>query len=186
MTYDWTKEAESMADAAFAWACTVDSFGYSELTRQMGKSLTWARNRIGTWLKEGLIEVVEQPQNAPWTWRVKEAAKVALPVRTRSPEDNLWTAMRQLKSFGPRTLAVHATTETVRVTTEQAQAYCRALLGAGYLAVAKRAVPGSNEAIYRLIRNTGPRPPREKRVRAVIDANTEQTIVISGGIGGGQ
>ena len=181
MTHDWTNEAQATADAAFAWACTVDRFGYAELTRNMDKSLTWARNRISAWLKADLIEVVAQPQTAPWSWRVKDAARQALPIRTRSPEDNLWTAMRQLKSFGPRVLAVHATTETVGVSLEQAQAYCRALLGAGYLSVAKRAVPGKSEAIYRLIRNTGPRPPREKRVRAVIDANTEQTIVIGGG-----
>jgi hypothetical protein len=90
--------------------------------------------------------------------------------------------MRQLKAgFGPREIAAHATTEETEVTVEAAQDYCRALLGAGYLAVAKKAVPGKTQAIYRLIRNTGPRAPREKRVRAVIDANTEQTIVIGGG-----
>jgi hypothetical protein len=94
----------------------------------------------------------------------------------------MWTAMRQMRGgFTPRDLAAHATTEETLVTLETAQDYCRSLLGAGYLGVARKAVPGKTEAIYRLIKNTGPRAPREKRVRAVIDANTEQTILIGGG-----
>ncbi|MCU0826618.1 MAG: hypothetical protein MUE52_04265 [Tabrizicola sp.] len=181
MTHDWTKDAESMAEAAFALACTLDQFGYTDLARRMDKSSTWARNRVQAWIKAGLLEEVPADEGAPWQWRVKDSARQALQVRARSPEDNLWTAMRQMKSFSPRTLAAHATTETVAISLENAQAYCRALLGAGYLAVARKAVPGRTEPIYRLIRNTGPRPPREKRVRAVIDANTEQTIVIGGG-----
>ena len=90
--------------------------------------------------------------------------------------------MRQMKSgFTPRDLAAHATTEDKLVTPEDAQEYCRALLGAGYLGVNRKAVPGKTEPIYRLIQNTGPRAPREKRVRAVIDDNTDRTIVIGGG-----
>ena len=185
MTHDWTREAQATSDAAFAFACSVEQFGYAELARHLDKSLTWARARVRSWLEAGFIEEIAQEANAPWKWRVKDSARTSLPERARSPEDNLWTAMRQLKSFTPRTLAANAATEAVSVSPEQAQTYCRALLGAGYLSVAKKAVPGSSEAIYRLIRNTGPRPPREKRVRAVIDANTDQTIVISGGIGGG-
>lgn len=181
MTNDWTKDAQAMADAAFAYACTVDRFGYADLARHMDKSLTWARNRVHAWTEAGLVEKLEEQEGAPWQWRVTDSARQAPQTRARSPEDNLWTAMRQLKSFSPRTLAVNATTETVAISPEQAQSYCRALLGAGYLSVARKAVPGRSEAIYRLIRNTGPRPPREKRVRAVIDANTEQTIVIGGG-----
>lgn len=181
MTHDWTNDAQSMDEAAFAHACTVERFGYADLARRMDKTVTWARNRVHAWLEAGLIEEAGQGQDAAWQWRVKDSAKAKLVVGARTPEHNLWAAMRQLKSFSPRTLAVHATTETVQVTPEQAQAYCRALLGAGYLSVARKASPGRTEAIYRLVRNTGPRPPREKRVRAVIDANTEQTIIISGG-----
>ena len=110
-----------------------------------------------------------------------KTARLALAVKARSPEHNMWTAMRQLKSFSPRELAAHASTEDTPVTLEVAQDYCRALLGAGYLVATRKAVPGKQLAIYRLTRNTGPRPPREKRVRAVVDDNTETVIVIGGG-----
>ncbi len=182
MTHDWTKDAQSLAEAAFAFACTLDEFGFGEIAREMDRSMTWARNRVHAWTTDGLLDEVEQASVAPRKWRVKDSAKIAAATPARTPEENLWTAMRQLKSFSPRILAAHATTETVGVSLDLAQAYCRALLGAGFLAVAQKAVPGRTEPVYRLIRNTGPRPPREKRVRAVIDANTEQVIVIGGGL----
>jgi hypothetical protein len=109
---------------------------------------------------------------------VRDEARPAPAQARRSPEQNMWTAMRQLKSFTPRDLAAHAATEEVMVTIEAAQSYCRSLFSAGFLAVARKAVPGKVEAYYRLTRNTGPRPPREKRVRAVIDDNTEAGVVI--------
>ncbi|MDP2064178.1 MAG: hypothetical protein Q8Q63_03405 [Phaeovulum sp.] len=43
-------------------------------------------------------------------------------------------------------------------------------------------MPGRREAIYRLIRNTGPRPPRERRVRAVWDDNLGELVLLNGGL----
>jgi hypothetical protein len=45
-----------------------------------------------------------------------------------------------------------------------------------------KALPGRREAIYRLVRDTGPRPPRERRVRAVWDENLGEYTYISGGL----
>jgi hypothetical protein len=176
------ENAQSKAEAAFAHAATLPEFGYAEIAIAMGMSHEWTRKVVRAWKRAGLLEEVRTGHKLRALFRVKPDAKPRLAAKARSPEQNMWTAMRQLKAgFGPREIAAHATTEETEVTVEAAQDYCRALLGAGYLAVAKKAVPGKTQAIYRLIRNTGPRAPREKRVRAVIDANTEQTIVIGGG-----
>ena len=121
MTYDWTNEAQSMSEAALAYAATVDRFGYAELAARMDKSMTWARNQVRAWLKAGKIEEVESSEGAAWQWRVKDSARLALATKTRSPEQNMWTAMRQLKSFSPRELAAHAMTEATEVTLEMAQ-----------------------------------------------------------------
>jgi hypothetical protein len=86
--------------------------------------------------------------------------------------------MRGLKSFTPTDLCAHSTSPELVVTVDEATSYCRALCAAGYLGVARKAEPGRREAIYRLARNTGPKPPREKRVRAVIDDNTKDIVVI--------
>lgn len=183
MTYDWTKESESTAQAALALAAALDQFGFADLAKKMEKSMTWARRQVRAWIDAGIIEQLPVVEGEAWQWRMTASAKagLVLAVKTRSPELNMWTAMRQLKSFSPRELSAHATTETTAVTLEMAQDYCRALMGAGYLTVVKKAVPGSRLAIYRLIKNTGPRPPRAKRVRAVVDDNTETVTVIGGG-----
>lgn len=173
--------AQSTADAAFAFAATQAAFGYADIALKMGVTEDHARKIVRAWNKDGLLELLRSGHRIRSLWKVRDSARTALAAKSRSPAQNMWTAMRQMKSFSPRDLAAHATTEETEVTLDAAQDYCRALLGAGYLAVARKAVPGKVPAIYRLTRDTGPRPPREKRVRAVIDDNTEQTIVIGGG-----
>lgn len=172
---------QSVVEAAFAHAATLPEFGYAEISVKLGVSERWISKKVKGWHNEGLVDLIRSGHLIRTIWRVRPGAKFALAARARSPEQNIWTAMRQLKSFSPRDLAAHATTEETEVTLEVAQDYCRALLGAGYLAVARKAVPGKTLAIYRLTMNTGPLAPREKRVRAVFDANTEETILIGGG-----
>lgn len=174
--------ARSTLDAAFAFAASQESFTIADVQLKMAVSEDLARNIVRTWRDADLLELLHSGHRIRSVWKVKPAARMTLAAKARSPELNMWTAMRQMKAgFTPRDLAAHATTDETLVTPEAAQDYCRSLLGAGYLGVARKAVPGRTEAIYRLIRNTGPRAPREKRVRAVIDDNTEQTILIGGG-----
>lgn len=174
--------APSTLEAAFAFAAAQPQFTVADVQLKMGVSEDLARNIVRTWREAELLEVITSGHRIRTVFQVRPSARLALAAKARAPEQNMWTAMRQLKSgFTPRDLAAHATTEESLVTPEAAQDYCRALLGAGFLGVARKAVPGKTEAIYRLVRNTGPRAPREKRVRAVVDFNTEQTIVIGGG-----
>jgi hypothetical protein len=174
--------AQTTLDAAFAFAVTQASFTIADVQLKMGVSEDLARNIVRRWRDQDLLEEVLSGHRVRSVWKVKPGARIALAAKARSPEQNMWTAMRQMRSgFTPRDLAAHATTEETLVTPDAAQDYCRALLGAEYLGVARKAVPGKTEAIYRLIRNTGPRAPRPKRVRAVVDDNTEQTILIGGG-----
>jgi hypothetical protein len=84
----------------------------------------------------------------------------------------MWTALRQMRTFGPRDVAAYAATERTAVSPEDARRYCQALLRVGYLKVVRKAVPGQREPVYRLIRNTGPQPPRLRRVAGVWDPNT--------------
>lgn len=172
--------AASTADAAFAWAATRESFGYADVALHMGVTEDHARKIVRGWGRAGLLDEVRSGHRVRKLWAVREGAKPVLPVKARSAEQNMWTAMRQLKSFSPRELAVHAGTEETEVTLDAAQDYCRALLAAAFLTVARKAVPGKVPAVYRLTRNTGPRCPRLKRVRAVIDDNTDAVIVIGG------
>lgn len=171
-----------IAEAAWALARTLPQFGYAEISVELKVSARLVGRIVRVWRTEGrLIEIRPPALSQRGLWRVDPAWQPVQDPGLRTVEECLWAAMRQAKSFTPRVLAVSAATPLVQVTPEASQAYCRVLLAAGYLKVTRKAVPGKTEPIYHLIRYTGPRPPREKRVRAVIDFNTDQTILIGGG-----
>lgn len=90
--------------------------------------------------------------------------------------ENMWRTMQHLPEFTSVDVAAHATTDTVAVTKEVAQAYISMLFRTGYLRVIRKAEPMAGRlATYRLVRNTGPRPPKIQRVKRVFDPNTGAT-----------
>jgi hypothetical protein len=82
---------------------------------------------------------------------------------------HLWTAARMLRIFTLVELAAHAATEGEPTRESDARSFVSLLTRAGY--ARKMRVTSGRPARYRLIRDTGPRPPVEKRVRATWDAN---------------
>lgn len=95
------------------------------------------------------------------------------PVTQGAGTENIWRSMRGLTEFTPRDLAAHSTTPDVSVTEWTAKSYCSMLMRTGYLRVVKKADPSKgSQAIYRLIRNSGPKPPQIQRVKRVFDPNT--------------
>lgn len=177
--------ARSMEEArARAWeaATEMGEFGVAELARRAGTSLERAQLIVKAWVIDGAVVEVQMKIGA-----VRQVLRVvgtyAPPLRqvVRTPEDNMWHTIRRLRAVSPTDLSVHSTTDAIEVSIEAAAAYCRALLAAGFLRVSRKAQPRTGrEAVYNLARDTGPRPPRPKRVRAVIDPNTDQTYLIGG------
>lgn len=102
------------------------------------------------------------------------------PVRQGGGNQNMWRSMRMLGQFSPTDLAAHSTTETTQVSLLTAKAYCTALSKAGYLRVVSKARPPRKQAVYRLVRNTGPLPPQVQRVKQVWDPNLEQAMPAGG------
>jgi len=166
--------------AAWAAALQLPKFGYSEIATAVKISHERATVIVRSWAKSGVLEVVAPEVNKRKLWRVAPGAARPEKPRGRSAEENLWTAMRGLGAFTPSVLAANATVDPMVVTTEEAQAYCRSLLAAGYLRVMRKASPPLVEAVYRLINNTGPKPPMERRLRAIVDDNTDAVHLIRG------
>ncbi len=102
------------------------------------------------------------------------------PVKAGGSTQNLWNSMRRLKQFSARDLAAHSTTSHVEVPENHAKVYCSHLLAAGYLKVVQKAAPPKRAAIYRLIRDTGPVPPKTQRIHQVYDPNTGETHATGG------
>lgn len=173
--------SDALVDAAWAVAQRRGVFGYAEIAVEAGLSERTVERILRQWQAAGVARVAARRDGVrrklfeltPGTDRPDRP-------RGRTPEDNLWFAMRKLRSFTPSELALAATTDGIPVTTETAAAYCRALLASDHLSVARKATPGKREAIYRLVRETGPKPPRERRVRAIVDDNDGLTVLIGG------
>ena len=102
------------------------------------------------------------------------------PVTQGGGVENMWRTMRMIGQFSPRDIAAHATTDIVSVTDTTAKAYCTKLLKAGFLKVVSKAQPPTKQAVYRLIRNTGPQPPMIQRTQQVFDPNTRKAYPVGG------
>jgi hypothetical protein len=162
----------------WALAQRQGTFGYGEVVAELSISDRVARDIILGWVADG--RVIERPAGK------RHRKMFALPEHHREPKDRsskvaqqLWTAMRGLKVFGPVDLASHCT-DDLAVTVAEASAYAQALLRGGYLKVTRTASPGKHEATYKLVRNSGPRPPREKRVQAIWDPNEASYAYVAG------
>ncbi|MEW6427295.1 MAG: hypothetical protein AB1568_04585 [Thermodesulfobacteriota bacterium] len=89
--------------------------------------------------------------------------------------EQMWVAMRILRDFSARDLAVHASTEECIVAEATAADYCHHLHRAGYL--------NRNGNRYRWVaaRYTGPKPPMIQRVKQVYDQNIGKVMWSEGG-----
>lgn len=94
-------------------------------------------------------------------------------------EAALWRSMRIMRVFSPPDLQTTLIGSGVAYEAPQIQAYCSLLVRARYLAVLRKAGK-IHAAQYRLVNDTGPLPPIEKRMRVVVDEN-EDRIVYAGG-----
>lgn len=157
---------------------TPDRFTAQELTASTGANRKTVIDYLRCLTPGGVIEATDgdafrliddRGHHAP---RLNRAGK---PVTQGAGVENMWRSMRGLAEFTPRDLAVHSTTPDVSVTEWTAKSYCSMLLRTGFLRVIQKASPfHGRQAVYRLIRNTGPKPPQIQRVKQVYDPNTRQ------------
>lgn len=86
--------------------------------------------------------------------------------------EQMWRSMRVMKTFTPKDLSIHCSTEDVQVSKETANDYIKYLCRAGYLKI-KRPSTTSTQAMYLFIptKYTGPKPPKIQRVKQVFDPN---------------
>ena len=94
---------------------------------------------------------------------------------------NMWRAMRMMKKFTPRDLALHANSDTVHVRESTAKSYCSLLRKAGYWRVVEKAVPGKSQVLYHFIKDTGPQAPQIQRVKQVFDPNLGKVMFYPNG-----
>lgn len=174
---------KSLISQAWDKARDLGTFTVAQLRDAAVISQSSADNYLAAFRRRGLAEEVRRHEDGTRVYAITdqgarqvapfegEAPAAAAPADRGSKQANMWRAIRGLPSFSPRDVAVHATAGGVVVSEREATAYCQMLARAGYLRTTRGAIPGKRLAIYRLIRNTGPHAPVERRVRAVWDEN---------------
>jgi hypothetical protein len=129
-------------------------------------------------IKGGYLEVLEAettPSGAKLHRVIRDCVRAprlrrdGSPATQRRGQQQLWNAMRRLRSFDWRELAAVASTEACQVTPAAARLYISRLHRAGYLAPVHQPGPG-RRGRWRLKINSGPRAPQI--VRCVRDPNT--------------
>ena len=97
-------------------------------------------------------------------------------------QEQMWRTLRSLKGdTNARELAAYASTPKIHVAESAAKSYLQNLYHANYLqctAIGKGRGKGGVQARYRLISNTGPRPPMVQRTDAMYDPNLGQVVWI--------
>jgi hypothetical protein len=164
---------------AWAWAQRVIAFGYAEVQVENSLSLTTTETIVRSWLAEGRIK--RRSGGSKGGRLIFEIATAYREPKDRTSliSQQLWTGARGLKKFTAVDLMAHCRAD-LKADLKEASSYCQALLRGGYLRVVRTAVPGQRDAVYQLVRNTGPRAPLEKRVSAIWDQNEAAYAFVSG------
>jgi len=161
---------------------------------QGSESNATARNYLVGLERGGYLELVEEnPRTnrlcAHKRWRLvrdigAEAPRVrqdGSPVVMGLAQEQMWRTLRTLKGdTNARELAAYASTEAVSVSLAAAVSYLHHLHLANYLkcTVDGKASAGRRgmQVRYRLISNTGPRPPMVQRTDALYDPNLDAVV----------
>ena len=155
----------------------LQSFRIADVRQAGSVSKPTATEYVAAWARHGLIKVAGRDALGN-IYELIEVVDLPSPPLGGTAHGNMWRAARMIGEFSALDLAVHSCTEDVAVDEKLAGEYCTALLAAGYLRVTQKAIPGRRVARYRLIRNAGALPPIVRRVKALVDPNVQQTVVI--------
>lgn len=143
-----------------------------------------SNNCINVYLGALYAEGVLQPcgrDGRETIYTIHEAEDIAAITAERrtSPEGAIWRSIRIMREFSPSDIEAALIGTDTDVDLRRIQTYCSLLVRAGYLRVLRKAGK-VRPARYRLIRDTGPLPPQEKRLPVVIDRNEDRIVFAKG------
>lgn len=102
------------------------------------------------------------------------------PAEQRYGAEQMWRVMRARRQdgFAVADLVAHA---GFPITTTEARNYIQMLLSCGYLKVIQKSSPRCGRvARYKLVKDTGPKPPVLQNIRQLYDPNTGKAVLPGG------
>jgi hypothetical protein len=168
-------------------ADSEDNFSVADIDRESNVDVHQVRRYVAQLVRGGFLKLDchERRRNCdvPLYRLVKRQKQAPRLRRDGSPifstqTEQVWTAIRALKTFGLAELVYAATTDDVKVTAAFARRYLHRLTVGGYLAVAQPHAGRHRKQIWRLVpkNNTGPKPPVPYRVTVMWDQNLNVEI----------
>jgi len=167
-----TASIEQLEQAAYEAACGMERFTVYRLSAQTHVPVETVRRILKRWTSSGRVVCEGLGRRHRKVYRMTDRARIAHP--TGNADWNMWRSARMLGQFTAVDIQMHSNTASAEVSAANAHRFCTMLLRGGYLRVVRKAVSGRHPAMYRLIRDTGPKPPVERRVRAIWDPNTRE------------
>lgn len=161
---------EEQERRAWAIAASLATFTAYQLAAQSHVRLEIVRPLIRAWKREGIVSLQAVGRRRRHVYAFVAAPR-AIARPAGSAAENMWRTVRKLQRFTPADVQMHSSTGAAPVSEEDARRFCALLLRAGYVRVLRKAALGRHPAMYLLVRDTGPKPPEERRVRAVWDPN---------------
>lgn len=170
-----------VAKEAAAWECAAErgEFTIREIRHAGDMTKAQAISTVHRWEEDGAVVFVRKIERAHRLYRINPEYRRPPAPAGRTPEENMWQAMRRLRTFSALDLASHATTGVVSVTQSQARAYLRALHLTGYVRCQRKA--SGDASTFLLARDSGPFAPVLKRIRVIEDINTGEIVHLDGG-----
>lgn len=189
--WEGIRRLASASDAAFTEGDIWDATESAERDIETGMIRDYRRCLV----KAGILAVARPhgDRRAPAAYRLvldlgveaPRLRKDGTPVTMGLAQEQMWRTLRMLKGdTNARELAAHASTPAVPVDEVAANKYLQALHCASYLQCTRPAERikgrgsrgGVRPARYRLVTNTGPRPPMVCRTDAIYDPNLAATV----------
>ncbi|MEM9968468.1 MAG: hypothetical protein AAF755_10235 [Pseudomonadota bacterium] len=179
----FVKHEPRNADEKRMWAymTSVQQFTHKMVSQATGVSVNKRQNYIAHLKEHGYVRRLGRKANQLF---FTAHADLDIPEfngkRRTTIEGKYWSAMRSLGTFSAQDIAAIFVSDVDDITMESIENYIEILLKGDFLRRVGHRQNGSPASRYRLVNNTGPLPPLQRRAEVIIDQNKEQVVYVNG------
>lgn len=168
----------------------LKTFSRTDLVLDVAKRSSWSVNdwTVKSYIqrleKAGYLKVIRTDETGKYIYQLETDCGAEAP-RLRKDgtrcsqgrkQENLWRSMRMLKDFTHKELAITASADGVSISEQTVKDFIKDLRTAGYIRTTSAGCKATGLASYRLVQDTGPKPPAIRRINQVYDRNLKKIV----------